>query len=86
MAALTAARWLHCGGTGAFSGHATEGPDWVSAQAALARDLTDRPFAIGFITPFLGFSEAHFQAALDARPEAIALSFSDPGGLLSGPV
>jgi nitronate monooxygenase len=68
------------GGMGSFGGiHVTEGPDWVSAQAALVRDRTDRPFAIGFITPFLPFTESHFQAALDARPDAIALSFSDPG-------
>jgi len=68
------------GGMGSFGGiHETEGPDWVSAQAALVRDLTDRPFAIGFITPFLPFMDGHFQAALDARPDAIALSFSDPG-------
>jgi nitronate monooxygenase len=68
------------GGMGSFGGiHATEGPDWVLAHAALVRDLTDRPFAIGFITPFLPYFEGHFQAALDARPDAIALSFSDPG-------
>src|SRR5688572_20531397 len=68
------------GGVGSFGGiHATEGPDWVRAQAHLVRTRTDRPFAIGFITPFLTFTEGHFQAALDARPDAIALSFSDPG-------
>ena len=68
------------GGMGSFGGiHATEGPDWVRAQAALVRARTDRPFAIGFITPLLPFAEDHFQAALDARPEAVALSFSDPG-------
>ena len=68
------------GGMGSFGGiHAIEGPDWVGVQVALVRDLTDRPFAIGFITPFLPFFEGHFQAALDARPAAIALSFSDPG-------
>ena len=68
------------GGMGSFGGQrAAEGPDWVSAQAALVRALTDRPFAIGFITPLLSVSEGHFQAALDARPDAIALSFSDPG-------
>ena len=68
------------GGVGSFGGiHATEGPDWVRAQAAIVRERTDRPFAIGFITPFLDFARDHFQAALDARPDAIALSFSDPG-------
>lgn len=68
------------GGLGSFGGiHATQGPDWVSAQAALVRQRTSRPFAIGFITPFVPFMEDHFQAALDARPDAIALSFADPG-------
>lgn len=68
------------GGVGSFGGiHATEGPEWVLAQAAIVRERTDRPFAIGFITPFLDFAGDHFQAALDARPDAIALSFSDPG-------
>ena len=68
------------GGLGSFGGiHETEGPDWVRAQAALVRDQTDRPFAIGFITPFLPSFAGHFQAALDARPDAIALSFADPG-------
>ena len=68
------------GGMGSFGGiHATEGPDWVTAQAALIRERTDLPYAIGFITPFVPFVEGHFQAALDAGPDAIALSFSDPG-------
>jgi nitronate monooxygenase len=68
------------GGMGSFGGiHETEGPDWVRAQAALVRDQTARPFAIGFITPFLPSAAGHFQAALDARPDAIALSFADPG-------
>jgi nitronate monooxygenase len=65
---------------GSFGGiHRTEPPDWVTTQAELVRERTDRPFAIGFITPFLDFTEPYFQAALDARPAAIALSFSDPG-------
>jgi nitronate monooxygenase len=68
------------GGMGSFGGiHASEGPDWVRAQADLVRDRTDRPFAIGFITPFLDYAEGHFAAALAARPDAIALSFADPG-------
>jgi nitronate monooxygenase len=68
------------GGVGSFGGiHVTEPPGWVTDQAALVRERTDRPFAIGFITPFLEFTEPYFQAALDARPAAIAFSFSDPG-------
>jgi nitronate monooxygenase len=68
------------GGMGSFGGiHETEDPDWVRAQAAVVRNQTARPFAIGFITPFLPSAAGHFQAALDARPAAIALSFADPG-------
>jgi nitronate monooxygenase len=68
------------GGMGSFGGiHETEGPDWVRAQAALVRGQTACPFAIGFITPFLPAFAGHFEAALDARPDAIALSFADPG-------
>lgn len=68
------------GGMGSFGAiHARHGPEWVRAQADLVRSVTDRPYAIGFITPFLGIFDAHFEAALAARPDAIALSFSDPG-------
>ncbi len=67
------------GGLGSFGGlHVSEPPAWVGEQAALVRARTDRPFAIGFITPFLAFTEAYFEAALAARPAAIALSFADP--------
>lgn len=67
------------GGMGSFGAiHARQGPEWVTAQADHVRSMTDRPYAIGFITPFLGMFEAHFDAALAARPAAIALSFSDP--------
>jgi nitronate monooxygenase len=68
------------GGVGSFGGiHVSEPPGWVTEQAALVRSRTDGPFAIGFITPFLEFTEPYFDAALEARPAAIALSFSDPG-------
>jgi nitronate monooxygenase len=68
------------GGLGSFGGtHFSQPPAWVTAQAALVRERTDRPFAIGFITPFLPMTEPYLDAALEARPAAIALSFSDPG-------
>lgn len=68
------------GGMGSFGAiHARQGPEWVGAQGDLVRSRTERPYAIGFITPFLGMFDAHFDAALAARPDAIALSFSDPG-------
>jgi nitronate monooxygenase len=67
------------GGLGSFGGVTPNGPEWVRAQVALVRERTDRPFAVGFITSFLQGTEDLFQAALEARPSAVALSFGDPG-------
>ncbi|MFJ1609831.1 NAD(P)H-dependent flavin oxidoreductase [Streptomyces sp. NPDC088253] len=67
------------GGLGSFGGtHPWKGPDWIRAEIATIRASTDRPFGVGFITPFLPFTEPHFAAALEERPEIIALSFADP--------
>lgn len=67
------------GGLGSFGGvHPARGPEWIDAEIALIRDTTDAPFAVGFITPFLGFTEALFDATLARRPAAIAFSFADP--------
>jgi nitronate monooxygenase len=66
------------GGFGTFGGVTREGPGWVTAEAARVGAATDRPFGIGFITPFLEMMEPLFDAALEAGPEVIALSFSDP--------
>ena len=67
------------GGLGSFGGvHLTKGPDWLRSQVEIVRAATDGPFAIGFITPFLEATKAMFDAALEARPSAIAFSFSDP--------
>lgn len=88
---MSAPMAMHSGGTlaaevsaagamGSFGGfNPAKPPDWITEQAALVRARSDRPFAIGFITSLLAFAEPHFQAALDAHPDAIALSFSDPG-------
>jgi nitronate monooxygenase len=86
---MSAPMAMHSGGTvaaavsaagalGAFGGVHPEGPGWVEAQAALVRERTDRPFAIGFITSFLPAFERHFEVALE-HADAIALSFGDPG-------
>ncbi|MFI6023325.1 NAD(P)H-dependent flavin oxidoreductase [Streptomyces sp. NPDC051287] len=68
------------GGLGCFGGtHPWRDPDWIRAEIATVRAATDRPFAVGFITPFLPFTEAVFDAALEQRPPVVALSFADPG-------
>ncbi|MFJ2398070.1 MULTISPECIES: NAD(P)H-dependent flavin oxidoreductase [unclassified Streptomyces] len=67
------------GGIGSFGGtHPWKGPDWIRAEIATIRATTDGPFGVGFITPFLPFTEAHFDAALEERTDVIALSFADP--------
>lgn len=67
------------GALGAFGGmHLELGPEWVSEQSARVRALTDRPFAIGFITPFLGLAEPFLARAVEERPAAICFSFGDP--------
>src|SRR5260370_24499470 len=68
------------GGLGSFGGtQPAKGPDWMRAEIATIRTSTHRPFAVGFITPFLPFTEPLFDAALAERPAAVAFSFADPG-------
>jgi nitronate monooxygenase len=87
---MSAPMAMHCGGTlagavsaagglGSFGGTHADGADWVHAQCTVVRERTERPFAIGFITPFLEAANDGFAAALDERPAAVVLSFSDPG-------
>jgi nitronate monooxygenase len=67
------------GGLGSFGGmHTAKGPDWIRDEIATIRARTDRPFAVGFITPFLPFAGPLFDAALGERPAVVALSFADP--------
>jgi nitronate monooxygenase len=67
------------GGLGSFGGvHPAKGPDWIHAEIAAIRAVTDRPFAVGFITPFLSFTGPMFEATLEERPAVVALSFADP--------
>jgi nitronate monooxygenase len=67
------------GALGSFGGvHQTRGPDWLLAEAEYVRSQTDRPFGIGFITPFISFTQPLFDAALEAKPDVIAFSFGDP--------
>jgi nitronate monooxygenase len=67
------------GGLGSFGGtHPAKGADWIRTEIATIRGTTDRPFGVGFITPFLSFTGPLFDAALEERPDVVALSFSDP--------
>ncbi|MDH4076158.1 MAG: nitronate monooxygenase [Acidimicrobiia bacterium] len=68
------------GAMGSFSGtHPFKDPDWILTEIATVQTATSQPFAVGFITPFLPFTEALFDAALTTRPTVVAFSFGDPG-------
>jgi nitronate monooxygenase len=67
------------GAMGAFGGMRPGAePSWIGEEVELIRGVTDRPFAVGFITPFLAFAEPFFAATIEARPAAVVLSFADP--------
>ncbi len=55
------------------------GPGWITQQVVALRAATQRPFAIGFITPFLDFAAPLLDEALEQHPDAVCLSFSAPG-------
>lgn len=66
------------GALGSFGGINPKGPAWLETEVAAIRAQTDRPFAVGFITPFLQFGAPLFEAALAAAAPVITFSFSDP--------
>lgn len=65
------------GGLGSFGAMGME-PSAAADAIATVRTSTDRPLGVGFITPFLGFTEPLFDAVLAASPDVVALSFTDP--------
>jgi nitronate monooxygenase len=87
---MSAPMALHSGGTlaaavsragalGSFGGiHPEKGPEWLLSEIAHIRGSTDRPFAVGFINDFIPAFARLFDAALDAKPPVIALSFGNP--------
>lgn len=82
-ASLTAAVSA-AGALGTFGGtDPVRGTDWLRAQAAEIRTRTDRAFGIGFITHFLPYTAELFDAALEAQPQAIVLSFAPVGPWIS---
>jgi nitronate monooxygenase len=64
------------GGFGLIGGSAG-GPEWLRAQIRAARERTDRPFGVGFISSAPGLAEL-VQVALEERVAAVSHSFADP--------
>ena len=54
--------------------------DRVQEHLERVRELTDRPFAVNHVVPFL--DEEAFAYTLDARPAVISMSLGDPGDLV----
>ncbi len=87
---MSAPMALHCGGTlaaavskagaiGSFGAlHPQKQTDWLLNEIAHIRTTTDKPFAVGFINDFIPVFPRFFDAALEAKPPIIALSFGKP--------
>jgi nitronate monooxygenase len=72
-----AAAVSNAGGLGLIGGTAMGGEEWVVEQVRIARDLTDRPFGVGFISHFPNTADL-MQVALREGVKVIAHSFADP--------
>ena len=72
------------GGLGSFGGlHPEKDTDWLLNEIARIRTTTQQPFAVGFISDFIPVFPKLFDAALEAKPPIIALSFGNPEPWLS---
>src|SRR5215831_9791157 len=65
------------GGLGLIGGTSIGGTDWLVEQIRRARDLTERPIGVGFISHLPNTAELQ-EAALVAGVRIIAHSFADP--------
>ena len=72
-----AAAVSNAGGFGMIGGTSGEGPQWLRTQIRTAREKTDRPFGVGFISAFPGIADL-VQVALDEGVAVINHSFADP--------
>src|SRR2546421_3862921 len=76
-AADLAAAISEAGGFGLLGGMTTGGTDWLREQIRRVRELTNKPFGVGFISSFPGLDEL-VQVALEERVTAVSHSFADP--------
>ncbi len=75
--ARLAAAVSEAGGLGLIGGTTVGGVDWLVEQIRAARELTARPFGVGFISHRPNTGEL-MQAALDEGVRVVAHSFADP--------
>jgi nitronate monooxygenase len=81
-AADLAAAVSEAGGFGLIGAMTTSGPEWLREQIRKVRQLTSRPFGIGFISSFPGLDE-FVKVALEERVVAVSHSFADPTPYIS---
>ena len=72
-----AAAVSNAGGLGLIGGTTSAGAPWLESQIRRARELTDRPFGVGFVSHLPGAADL-MSVALDAGVRVIAHSFADP--------
>jgi nitronate monooxygenase len=72
-----AAAVSNAGGFGLIGGTIPDGPDGLRRMILDARDRTDRPFGVGFISSFPGLEDL-VRIAVEEGLAAIAHSFADP--------
>lgn len=75
--ARLAAAVSEAGGLGLIGGTTIGGAEWLIAQIRIARELTNRPFGVGFISHLPNAGEL-MAVALDEGVRIIAHSFADP--------
>ncbi|MDP9335768.1 MAG: nitronate monooxygenase [Actinomycetota bacterium] len=75
--AQLAAAISEAGGLGLIGGTTMGGADWLVAQIRVARELTDRPFGVGFISHLPNAAEL-MAVALREGVRIVAHSFADP--------
>ncbi len=76
-AADLAAAVSEAGGFGLIGGMTTGGPEWLREEIHKVRQLTNKPFGVGFISSFPGLDEL-VKVALEERVVAVSHSFADP--------
>lgn len=72
-----AAAVSEAGGLGLIGGTTLGGARWLVSEISRARELTDRPFGVGFISHVPGAADL-MAVALDQGVRVIAHSFADP--------
>jgi nitronate monooxygenase len=73
-----AAAVSNAGALGLFGAVSAGGPDWLRAEIRKTRELTDRPFGVGFITHLFEVFPTLLDVALEEKVPVVTFSFQDP--------